>query len=277
MELKIDQEISNQINSTLSTIPKYNQSNFVEDSIQINNILNSELRNISNFKTSINILRAILRDNKTLFCPLFQNIIYKYLLILEKENLVPEEYIFLLVDILHHKSDIKKYYNKWIYQIQISLMKFSWNHLEQKNEGQIDKISKYVSFWFDEYININPDNINSFANFFNNYTDVNLQKISAFFFFKYVYLYDINKITIIDWKHFFNACEALLENSLSEEENKSVIKDIFKQIFIYFQKLNVDPNDVLIKSGSLNAAKYFEQYTGYNTNKAKEYLRSQEI
>ena len=277
MELKIDQEISNQINSTLSTIPKYNQSNFVEDSIQINNILNSELRNISNFKTSINILRAILRDNKTLFCPLFQNIIYKYLLILEKENLVPEEYIFLLVDILHHKSDIKKYYNKWIYQIQISLMKFSWNHLEQKNEGQIDKISKYVSFWFDEYININPDNINSFANFFNNYTDVNLQKISAFFFFKYVYLYDINKITIIDWKHFFNECEALLENSLSEEENKSVIKDIFKQIFIYFQKLNVDPNDVLIKYGSLNAAKYFEQYTGYNTNKAKEYLRSQEI
>ena len=37
---------------------------------------------------------------------------------------------------------------------------------------------------------------------------------------------------------------------------------------IFFQKLNVDPNDALIEGNSLNAAKYFEQfkYKTYQNN-----------
>ena len=65
----------------------------------------------------------------------------------------------------------------------------------------------------------------------------------------------------------------VIEDNLSEEDNKVVIKDIFQQIYIYFQKLNVDPNDALIEGKSLNAAKYFEQYNGFNTQRAKEHLR----
>ena len=105
MDLKTNQVISNEINTSLQNLPKYFLNNFVEDCIQINTILNSELRNPEDFKSCINLLRVILRDNKDIFCPLFENLIYKYLSLLSKENLVPEEYIFLLVDIIHNKSD----------------------------------------------------------------------------------------------------------------------------------------------------------------------------
>ena len=110
MDLNTNQLISNEVNSSLQNLPKYILSNFVEDSIKINSILNSELRNPSDFKTSINILRVILRDNKDLFCPLFQNLLKQYLSILGKENLFPEEYIYLLVDILHnnHRQILSK-------------------------------------------------------------------------------------------------------------------------------------------------------------------------
>lgn len=276
MSLNLHQAISNEIKSSLDQIPKYILNNFVEDCIKINTILNSELRNQSDFKICLNILRAILRDNKTLFCPLFQNIIYKYLLILEKENLVPEEYIFLLVDILHNKVAIKKYFKKWNYTILEKLIIFNGNHMEEKDNTQISKICGYIEYWFDEYISLNDDSINSFINFFDS-RNLNLQKISAFYFFKYIYLYDIKKITLIDWKDFFDKCASVLDNNLSEDENKVVIKDIFQQIYIYFQKVNVDPNDVLVEGGSLNAAKYFEKFNGYNTEKAKEQLRLKEI
>ena len=106
MELKTNQDISKEINESLQNLPKYFLNNFVEDCIKINAILNSELRNQTDFKTCINLLRVILRDNKDIFCPLFQNLKHIYLLILEKENLVPEEYIFLLVDIINNKSNI---------------------------------------------------------------------------------------------------------------------------------------------------------------------------
>ena len=251
-------------------------NNFVEDCIKINTILNSELRNQSDFKICLNILRAILRDNKTLFGPLFQNLIKQYLSILDKENIVPEEYIFLLVDILHNKVAIKKYFKKWNYSILEKLIIFNGNHMEEKDNTQISKICGYIEYWFDEYISLNDDSINSFINFFDS-RNLNLQKISAFYFFKYIYLYDIKKITLIDWKDFFDKCASVLDNNLSEDENKVVIKDIFQQIYIYFQKVNVDPNDVLVEGGSLNAAKYFEKFNGYNTEKAKEQLRLKEI
>ena len=272
MELNTNQIISNEINSSLQNIPKYNQTNFVDDCLKINTILNSELRNQSDFKSCLNLLRAILRDNKILFCPLFQNLIKQYLSILEKENIVPEEYIFLLVDILDYKLDIKKYYQKWNYKILETLIIFSGMHMEEKNNEQISKICQYIQFWFDKYISSNDDCINGFVNFFDS-RNLNLQKLSAFYFFKYVYLYDINKIKLIDWKNFFGKCCTVIEDNLSEEDNKVVIKDIFQQIYIYFQKLNVDPNDALIEGKSLNAAKYFEQYNGFNTQRAKEHLR----
>lgn len=272
MELNTNQIISNEINSSLQNIPKYNQTNFVDDCLKINTILNSELRNQSDFKSCLNLLRAILRDNKILFCPLFQNLIKQYLSILEKENIVPKEYIFLLVDILNNKLDIKKYYQKWNYKILETLIIFSGMHMEEKNNEQISKICQYIQFWFDKYISSNDDCINSFVNFFDS-RNLNLQKLSAFYFFKYVYLYDINKIKLIDWKNFFGKCCTVIEDNLSEEDNKVVIKDIFQQIYIYFQKLNVDPNDALIEGKSLNAAKYFEQYNGFNTARAKEHLR----
>ena len=272
MELNTNQIISNEINSSLQNIPKYNQTNFVDDCLKINTILNSELRNQSDFKSCLNLLRAILRDNKILFCPLFQNLIKQYLSILEKENIVPEEYIFLLVDILNNKLDIKKYYQKWNYKILETLIIFSGMHMEEKNNEQISKICQYIQFWFDKYISSNDDCINGFVNFFDS-RNLNLQKLSAFYFFKYVYLYDINKIKLIDWKNFFGKCCTVIEDNLSEEDNKVVIKDIFQQIYIYFQKLNVDPNDALIEGKSLNAAKYFEQYNGFNTQRAKEHLR----
>ena len=276
MSLNLHQAISNEIKSSLDQIPKYILNNFVEDCIKINTILNSELRNQSDFKICLNILRAILRDNKTLFGPLFQNLIKQYLSILDKENIVPEEYIFLLVDILHNKVAIKKYFKKWNYTILEKLIIFNGNHMEEKDNTQISKICGYIEYWFDEYISLNDDSINSFINFFDS-RNLNLQKISAFYFFKYIYLYDIKKITLIDWKDFFDKSASVLDNNLSEDENKVVIKDIFQQIYIYFQKVNVDPNDVLIEGGSLNAAKYFEKFNGYNTEKAKEQLRLKEI
>jgi hypothetical protein len=276
MSLNLHQAISNEIKSSLDQIPKYILNNFVEDCIKINTILNSELRNQSDFKICLNILRAILRDNKTLFGPLFQNLIKQYLSILDKENIVPEEYIFLLVDILHNKVAIKKYFKKWNYTILEKLIIFNGNHMEEKDNTQISKICGYIEYWFDEYISLNDDSINSFINFFDS-RNLNLQKISAFYFFKYIYLYDIKKITLIDWKDFFDKCASVLDNNLSEDENKVVIKDIFQQIYIYFQKVNVDPNDVLVEGGCLNAAKYFEKFNGYNTEKAKEQLRLKEI
>ena len=276
MSLNLHQAISNEIKSSLDQIPKYILNNFVEDCIKINTILNSELRNQSDFKICLNILRAILRDNKTLFGPLFQNLIKQYLSILDKENIVPEEYIFLLVDILHNKVAIKKYFKKWNYSILEKLIIFNGNHMEEKDNTQISKICGYIEYWFDEYISLNDDSINSFINFFDS-RNLNLQKISAFYFFKYIYLYDIKKITLIDWKDFFDKCASVLDNNLSEDENKVVIKDIFQQIYIYFQKVNVDPNDVLVEGGSLNSAKYFEKFNGYNTEKAKEQLRLKEI
>lgn len=276
MSLNLHQAISNEIKSSLDQIPKYILNNFVDDCIKINTILNSELRNQSDFKICLNILRAILRDNKTLFGPLFQNLIKQYLSILDKENIVPEEYIFLLVDILHNKVAIKKYFKKWNYTILEKLIIFNGNHMEEKDNTQISKICGYIEYWFDEYISLNDDSINSFINFFDS-RNLNLQKISAFYFFKYIYLYDIKKITLIDWKDFFDKCASVLDNNLSEDENKVVIKDIFQQIYIYFQKVNVDPNDVLVEGGCLNAAKYFEKFNGYNTEKAKEQLRLKEI
>ena len=272
MELNTNQIISNEIISSLQKIPKYNQTNFVDDCLKINTILNSELRNQSDFKSCLNLLRSILRDNKILFCPLFQNLINKYLSIIEKENIVPVEYIFLLVDILDNKLEIKKYYKKWNYKILATLMAFSGINMNEKNNEQISKICQYIQFWFDKYIASNDDCINSFVNFFDS-RNLNLQKISAFYFFKYVYLYDINKIKLIDWKNFFGRCCIVIEDNLSEEDNKVVVKDIFQQIYIYFQKLNVDPNDALIEGNSLNAAKYFEQFNGFNTERAKEHLR----
>ena len=252
-------------------------TNFVEDSIKINSILNSELRNPSDFKTSINILRVILRDNKDLFCPLFQNLLKQYLSILGKENLFPEEYIYLLVDILHNKLTIGKYYQKWIYKILENLIIFSSMHMEEKENQQIIKLNKYIQYWFDEFILSNDDCINSFVNFFDS-TNINLIKISAFYFFKYVYLYDFNKIKLIDWKNFFAKCVQGFENNLIiDDENKDVIQNIFKEVYKYFQKVKVDPNDALIEGGSLQAAKYFEQFNNFNTERAKEHIRLQEI
>ena len=277
MDLNTNQLISNEVNSSLQNLPKYILTNFVEDSIKINSILNSELRNPSDFKTSINILRAILRDNKDLFCPLFQNLLKQYLLILGKENLFPEEYIYLLVDILHNKLTIGKYYQKWIYKILENLIIFSSMHMEEKENQQIIKLNKYIQYWFDEFILSNDDCINSFVNFFDS-TNINLIKISAFYFFKYVYLYDFNKIKLIDWKNFFAKCVQGFENNLIiDDENKDVIQNIFKEVYKYFQKVKVDPNDALIEGGSLQAAKYFEQFNNFNTERAKEHIRLQEI
>ena len=277
MDLNTNQLISNEVNSSLQNLPKYILSNFVEDSIKINSILNSELRNPSDFKTSINILRVILRDNKDLFCPLFQNLLKQYLSILGKENLFPEEYIYLLVDILHNKLTIGKYYQKWIYKILENLIIFSSMHMEEKENQQIIKLNKYIQYWFDEFILSNDDCINSFVNFFDS-TNINLIKISAFYFFKYVYLYDFNKIKLIDWKNFFAKCVQGFENNLIiDDENKDVIQNIFKEVYKYFQKVKVDPNDALIEGGSLQAAKYFEQFNNFNTERAKEHIRLQEI
>ena len=276
MELNTNQTISNEINSSLQKIPRYNPTNFVEDCLQINTLLNSELRNQSDFKSCLNLLRAILRDNKALFGPLFHNLIKRYLEILEKENIVPEEYIFLLVDIISNKSEIKKYYKKWNFKILETLILFSGIHMEEKENEQIIKICKYIQYWFDTYISLNDDCINNFVNFFDA-RNLNLQKISAFYFFKYVYLYDINKIELIDWKNFFEKCNSVLESNLIEEQNKDVIINIFKELYTYFGKLNVDPNFVLIKGKSLDAAKNFEKITGFNTEKAKEELRSSNI
>ena len=277
MDLNTNQLISNEVNSSLQNLPKYILTNFIEDSIKINSILNSELRNPSDFKTSINILRAILRDNKDLFCPLFQNLLKQYLSILGKENLFPEEYIYLLVDILHNKLTIGKYYQKWIYKILENLIIFSSMHMEEKENQQIIKLNKYIQYWFDEFILSNDDCINSFVNFFDS-TNINLIKISAFYFFKYVYLYDFNKIKLIDWKNFFAKCVQGFENNLIiDDENKDVIQNIFKEVYKYFQKVKVDPNDALIEGGSLQAAKYFEQFNNFNTERAKEHIRLQEI
>ena len=59
MDSNIKQSVSNLLNITLQSIPEYNLFNFVEDSIQINNILNSEIRNPSDFKACLNKLKLL--------------------------------------------------------------------------------------------------------------------------------------------------------------------------------------------------------------------------
>ena len=280
MELKTNQTISNEINTSLQSLPEYFLNNFVEDCVKINTILNSELRNQMDFKACINLLRVILRDNKDLFCPLFQNLKFRYLLILEKENLVPEEYIFLLVDIIQNKQNLKKYYEKWINDILEALMLFIGDHMDEKGNSQIINICRYIQFFFDYYISLDDDHINKFMEFFGTIDTtkyLKLKKYSELYFFKYIYLYDINKIKLINWKFFFDICASLLDNNSIDEENKKVIIDIFKQIYIYFQKVNVDPNDALAEGGSISAAKYFEQINNFNTEKAKELIRENNI
>ena len=272
MDSNSNQTISNQIITSLKNIPEYNLVNFVEDSLQINNILNSELRNLSDFKLCLNKLRAILRDNKPLFCSLFTNLLPKYLTILSSENMVPEEYIYVLIDIIHNKSEIKKYYKKWIEDIIFSLVKFYAFNAESKSNEQISIICSYIEFLFEESISCDDYSINNFIVLFEK-QNISIQKMSAFLFFKYIYRYDINKIKIIDWKYFFESCANILDNKSFGEENKAVVQDIFKQILIYFNKLNVDPNDVLIEGKSYSSALYFQNITGYNTDKAKAKLK----
>ena len=275
MDSNIRQEMSKAINSTLQKIPEYNPYNFVEDSLQINNILNSELRNQTDFKICLNQLRAILRDNKPLFCSLFTNLIYKYLSILSSENIPPEEYMFVLVDILHNKTKIEKYFKKWINQILLSLIKFSATNNESKSNEQINKICLLIEFWYEEFITIDENYINYLIFLFEQ-RDLDVQKMSAILFFKYIYRYDINKIKIIDWNLFFNTCDDVLENKYIEEDNKKEIENIFKKILEYFNYLHVDPNDALIEGKSLNSAKHFQKITGFDTSKAKEKLRDNE-
>lgn len=271
MDSNIRQTISQTINSSLQNIPEYNLYNFVEDSIQINNIINSELRNISDFKLCLNKLRALLRDNKPLFCSLFTNLIFKYLSILSSENMPPEEYMYVLVDILQNKSQIEKYFKKWINQILISLIKFYATNSESKSNEQINKICLCVEFWFEEFISIDENSINYFIFAFEQ-RNVDIQRMGANLFFKYLYKYDISKIKIIDWKLFFRTCDEVLENNLIFEENKKEIENIFKKILEYFNYLKVDPNDALIEGESRSSARHFQNITGFNTNKAKEKL-----
>ena len=276
MDSNIKQSVSNLLNISLQSIPEYNLFNFVEDSIQINNILNSEIRNPSDFKSCLNKLRAILRDNSPLFCSLFTNIIHKYLSLLKSENIMPEEYMFVLIDIVHNKNKIEKYFKKWIERIICALSKYFSDNMNSKDNEQLSKICSYIEYWFEEFISIDDNSINYLIFLFEN-IDIEIQKMSAFLFFKYIYRYDINKIHIIDWKLFFDVCVKVLEDNTNYDENKNVVQDIFKQILIYFNKLNVDPNDVLEKAESLDASKYFQNITGFNTDKAKKALRKKEI
>ncbi len=276
MDSNIKQAVSNLLNSTLQSIPEYNLINFVEDAILINNILNSEIRNPQDFKECLKKLRAILRDNSSLFCSLFTNLIHKYLSLLKSENIMPEEYMFVLIDIVHNKNKIEKYYKKWIEQIISSLTKFYGNNMDTKDNEQISKICSYIEYWFEEFISIDENSINYLIFLFEK-IDTVVQKMSAFLFFKYIYRYDINKIKIIDWKLFFDICAKVLENNSIYDENKNVVQDIFKQILIYFNKINVDPNDVLVEGDSLDAAKYFQNITGFNVDKAKKIIRQNNL
>lgn len=274
MDLNIRQALSKTINTSLQSIPEYNLYNFVEDSLQISNILNSELRNHSDFKLCLNKLRSILRDNKPLFCSLFTNLIFKYLSILSSENIPPEEYMFVLFDILHNKSQIEKYFKKWINQILLALIKFYISNNESKSNEQINKICICIECWFEEFISIDENCINYFIFLFEQ-RDNDVQKMSANLFFKYIYRYDINKLKIIDWKLFFGTCTDVLENNFMYEENKKEIENIFKKILEYFNFLHVDPNDALKEGKSLACAKHFQKITGFDTTKAKDELRDQ--
>ena len=156
-------------------------------------------------------------------------------------------------------------------------MLFSGDHMNEKENNQIANICRYIQYFFDDYISLDDDHINKFMEFFGT-IDVTkylkLKKYSAFYFFKYIYLYDINKIKLINWKFFFEICASSLDNRYLDEENKNVIIDIFKQIYIYFLKVKIEPNDALVEGNSINAAKYFEQINNYNTENAKEQIRN---
>lgn len=272
MDSNLRQAISSSINTSLQNMPEYNSCNFVEDSLQINNIINTELRNQSDFKLCLNKLRVILRDNKPLFCSLFINLLPKYLSLLSSENMVPEEYLFVLIDIIHNHSQIKKYYNKWIEEILSSLINFYVSNAQSKSIEQINKLCLIIEFLFEDFVSCDEDSINNFILLFKK-NNIKIQKMSALLFFKYIYRYDINKIKLIDWKLFFETCVDVLDNNLKDEENKTEIQNIFKQLLSYFNKLNVDPNDVLIKAKSFNGAKYFQMITGFNMEKSKNILK----
>ena len=185
MDLNLKQSISNNINSSLQSIPEYNPCNFVEDSLQINNILNSAVRNQSDFKLCLNKMRAILRDNKPLFCSLFSNLIYKYLSLLTSENIVPEEHLYILIDIIRNRPQIQKYFNKWIDDILSSLIKFYANNFESKSNEQLKNICSLIEYWIEEFIFSDDKSINNFIFLFEK-TNIGVQKKIGNYFSKLV-------------------------------------------------------------------------------------------
>lgn len=280
-----DQKLKiNYINSTLETLPKYNFNSFVEDSIEMKTVLSSPNKNQSNLINSLNILRSILKENKKIFCPLFLNLFEKFLLIFKTENinLIPNEAFFLLFDLMQtQKSDpalLRPYYKKkWEITIIETLMNL-YSILKGNENSNLDDNLKltisYVEFLLDFYFYIENKNISKIIPYFS-CKDKNLQKISAFLFFKYISKFkDIKEILEnINWKDVFDTCSEVFNGQDFDEECKNICKEVYKQIYGIYQGNNQIIDQILYE-GKLQNAVDFQKITGYNTTNVKEQLKS---
>lgn len=267
--------VINFINSTLNNIPKYNFTNFIEEAIEMKTIFNSVNKNQNDLVMCINNLRAILRDNPKLFCPLFSNFFKKFRLIFKSENQIPNESLFLIFDILKNKENILSYYEKWINGILFSLIDvyscFLGNNEINNNENKKLTFS-YVDFLFELFIDANSKNINYLIEFLED-KDNNIQKTAAYLFFKNLNKYNEQQIgSEIDWTDLFERCTLALNSSLYENETKQTCKDIYIQLYNYCNsnKLNLD---LILFAGTTDSAKDFQEATGYNTSEVRQSIR----
>lgn len=278
MEPNQKQNVINYIESTLNNIEKYNFNLFVEDSIEMKTIFDSINKNQSYLILCINKLRAILRDNKKVFCPLFANLFEKYLLIFKAENQIPNESLFLIFDILktnkENPNSLKNYFKeKWYDSILNSLITL-YSLLMSSNDNENLKLTFcYVDFLLEIIIDSDKKNINSFILHFVSEKKY-LQKISAFLFFKYLNRFSTKEEIIkdIQWESLFNNCTKILRNEKYDNETKKTCSDIYIQIYQYFQdKTNILDN-ILFK-GDINSATDFQKITGYDTTTVKKDIR----
>lgn len=272
--------VINYINSTLSNLPKYNFVLFIEDSIQMKNIFNSVNKNQANLIVYLNKLRSILRDNPKLFCPLFENLFEKFLLIFktENQNLIPNESFFLIFDLMKTEKEnpdlLKHFYErKWEPEIIKNLMTLYSVLMANTNKNEEEELKfSYVEFLFEIFNDMNNKNINLFIKYFS-HIDKNLLKISSLLFCKFLprNIDEKEIIKIINWKEVFEACSNIINSKGDfdvDNECKESCTNIYKQIYKLYQGKNKLINNILYE-GNLTSVNDFQNSTGYDVTNVK--------
>lgn len=271
----IQKEVLNSLNFSLTTIPPYNFTDFVEDAVFIKSVFTSSNKSKQNLVISLNKLRAILRDNTKIFCSLFHNLIFNFLQILDNENNfsnLPNECFLLIFDIVKKQKDIKSYYYKdWFIPLFNKLIVI-FGFLQETNSTNT-YIYHYISLLFNFLINEDKKNINYFIMCFDKQKLI-LQKTSAFLFFENLNKFNRDDFKEVDWELLFNRCnyvinekdaEKFVNDDLKNEirKRKEICQQIFKQLLIVFDEKHVSIYRIC---GDLEkeSLKPFHEITGYD-------------